>query len=310
MKLLAKTITGICLFAIFSSNASSNGDLLRSHQYVQGESFEYYFEDFNGIYKTVDRGEGVPFVTDLNFTDEYQFALRLSIVQSNPTHLIKTMTFLDTKYRRVTADKLVGSETIPYQSVPSLIPSFPTNFTYTYDATGGDGLALKVLVGAFAPYLVPNDQGEINLVALRTYVAMTDVHTFQAAYDGFIPKSMRPGQVAEMPKGEYDLGNGDVFVNHQPLVLFQRTTVLNGLRGAYFKVINPGNYFKNAANSSTSLRGVKVTNYQYTFFVPIEGPMAGIVTSGELQEMGIHRGDMAIQRQLSFALKKYSMAKQ
>ena len=84
---------------------------------------------------------------------------------------------------------------------------------------------------------------------------------------------------------------------------------MDGMRQAYFKVMNLGNYMEGPLSTpSVGSFNVITTNYQYSFYVPIEGNLTGILNRGELQETGYVKGESdkitAIQRQLTMSLIK------
>ena len=68
-----------------------------------------------------------------------------------------------------------------------------------------------------------------------------------------------------------------VFHNAKNLVYYHSDVTLNGTRHAYVKSSVMGNWYEDPAAAPE-------TNYQYNFFVPIEGPFAGIATMGYMDE--------------------------
>jgi hypothetical protein len=101
-----------------------------------------------------------------------------------------------------------------------------------------------------------------------------DIFSIPPAADLVAP-DLLPGEGSNDPGIDVPLG-GATFHNHNRVILYDRIDLIDGVRQAYVRLLNPGNYF--------SAFGVE-TNYQQAFHVPLEGPNAGLVSSGELQEI-------------------------
>ncbi len=169
-----------------------------------------------------------------------------------------------------------------------MIPDFPESLSYSY--TGED--FIEALNQAFTPYLT-------HPLGIFLHYKMMDVHSFQSVVDD-IDSSESPGSVVIRPSEDIEVEHG-VFHNHQPVRLYQRVDLLGGVPHAYFKVQTMGNVFR-VPQQNMELH----TNYQLTFHVPLEGETAGLVSSGEQQELGYTVSGQepvtAIQRQYSLIM--------
>ncbi|TVQ98720.1 MAG: hypothetical protein EA403_13830 [Spirochaetaceae bacterium] len=259
------------------------------HVYRTGESYEYLFEVTEASYST-EQLERLPMIKELLKIEELIIRYRLSTVSVEAHEVKQKIELVDTRYREVPSERLIGSNprATEFQPLSSLIPGFPENLAYRF--TGGDFIA--ALNQACGPYLS-------HPLGIFLHYKLIDVHSFQSVVDD-IGSRESPGDIVISPSEDIAVEHG-VFHNHEPVRLYHRVDLLDGVRHAYFKVQTMGNVFR------VPQQGMEMhTNYQMTFHVPLEGEATGLVSSGEQQELGytVKAGEpiTAIQRQISLRL--------
>lgn len=273
--------------------ARANTNLLL-HDYQDGESYNYYLEDSEAIYSTEQVGK-LPRVKELMKIQELQLNLSIKVLQSNRIRTIKQVTITEAKYRELDKD-VVDASLVPFVPVETLIPLFPKNFTFKYDE--GDTRLIEQMSTVFATYLS-------NPVAMFLYYKMIDAFTFQALYeDGkTVPQSMKVGSVNIAESTDSTNFAQGKFHNHSPLAIYQRNTKKDKVNQAYIKILTMGNYYE-MPDTDVQLD----SNYQLSFYVPLEGIDTGLVTSGELLETGYYtpkgKPTIVIQRQLSLTMSR------
>jgi hypothetical protein len=271
MVVLAVTASLASCSADSSGSASSSSTVspvvvpavtrVRAHEYVEGESFTYVYDNTEAVYATVPtQGGKVPRVTDLEKVDQVRVTVRYTIVADGDT-LQKRMEFIDPVYREATAEELAtAGGTGAFEPLANKLPGFPTTTTYTYPV-GQDGQTALKLGEVFA--------GHFDVFLYR-YI---DVFNLPAYMEG-VSQDMEPGDWSTNPPVEVDLG-GVPFHNGSPNVFYARIDQIDGQAQAFLKVQNAGNYIDAVGMES---------NYVQTMHVPLEGPTAGLA-SGELQEI-------------------------
>ena len=269
--------------------ASTTRRKTRPHVYREGESYEYLFEVTEASYST-EQLERLPMIKELLKIEELIIRYRLSTVSVEEHEVQQTIELIDTRYREVPIERLTSSEShaTQFQPLSSLIPDFPANLSYRF--SGED--FIESLNQACAPYLT-------HPLGIFLHYKLIDVHSFQSVVDD-IGANESPGHIVISPSEDIAVEHG-VFHNHEPVRLYHRVDVLEGVRHAYFKVQTMGNVFR------VPQQGMELhTNYQMTFHVPLEGEAAGLVSSGEQQELGYTvQGDepiTAVQRQISLKM--------
>ena len=250
-----------------------------------GESWDYFFEDGEGTFLT-EAVDGLPRVKQPVRYQELQVRLRVSVVSVKGDIVEKRVDLLHTKYRELSAEQLGGKADVPLKPISALIPGFPETFSYSYNVD--EGKVVEQLQTYFKGYLS-------SPFGSFLYYKLLDLHTFQGTAEHLPPESL--GRVSTGESRDIPLQDG-VFHNHGPVRLLQRIDMVDGLRQAYYKIMTLGNYYK-----LSKLDGSMDTNYRYTFYVPVEGALKGIVSEGELQEEVVLRGKpIVIERQLSLHL--------
>ena len=259
------------------------------HVYRTGESYEYLFEVTEASYST-EQLERLPMIKDVLKIEELIIRYRLSTVSVEAHKVQQKLELVDTRYREVPIERLTGPNPEPtqFQLLSSMIPDFPKNLSYRF--SGED--FIESINQACASYLA-------HPLGIFLHYKLIDVHSFQSVVDD-IGAHESPGDVVISPSEDIAVEHG-VFHNHEPVRLFHRIDLLNGVRHACFKVQTMGNLFR------VPHQGMELhTNYQMTFHVPLEGEAAGLVSSGEQQELGYTvQGDepiTAIQRQISLKM--------
>ena len=254
------------------------------HTYRVGETFDYFYEGSEATYATAPAGGGkVPRITNLLKIDEVAVRVHTSIFNDNGK-LKKRVELRNLRIRTVTAaDLQSGRADVPFQPIQVSVPSFPENFSYSYDA-GKDSEAATQFNVIFQAYPSP------------AFNRLIDIQSFLGTADG-IPTASHVGVVTVTPAVDVQL-SGATFHNHTSIRTFSRVDWIDGIPQAYFKTQNLGNFFQ--------LFGVE-TNYVLTFHVPLRGFAQGLVRSGELQELifigGANNTPVnAIQRQVSMTM--------
>lgn len=254
-----------------------------------GESYEYLFEVTEALYST-EQLERLPMIKELLKIEELIIRYRLSTISVEEHEVQQTIELIDTRYREVPRERITGAEPEPtqFQPLSSMIPDFPEQLSYRFSGEE----SIEPLNQACAPYLS-------HPLGIFLHYKLIDVHSFQSVVDD-IGAHESPGDVVISPSEDIPVEHG-VFHNHEPVRLFHRVDVLEGVRHAYFKVQTMGNVFR-VPQQEMEFH----TNYQMTFHVPLEGEAAGLVSSGEQQELGYTlQGDApvtAIQRQISLRM--------
>ena len=265
------------------------------HVHRAGESYEYLFEVTEAFY-TTEQLERLPMIKELFKIEDLIIRYRLSTLSAEADQVRQKIELTETGYRELTGPDLTrsgteagaGNRAPGYRALTSMIPGFPANLSYEF--SGGD--FIQSLNTACSPYLT-HPQG------IFLHYKLIDVHSFQSVVDD-ITLDEPPGSVVVRPSEDIPVEHG-VFHNHEPVRLYHRIDLLEGVRHAYFKVQTMGNVFR------VPQQGMEMhTNYQITFHVPLEGETAGLVTSGEQQELGytVQSGEpvTAVQRQISLKM--------
>ncbi len=259
------------------------------HLYRIGESHEYLFEVTEASYST-EQLERLPMIKDLLKIEELTIRYRLSAISVENQEVRKQIALIDARYRELPNGNLKDSriEMPAYRPLSSTIPDFPADLSYSYI---GENF-IEALNQACGPYLA-------HPLGVFLHYKLIDVHSFQSVVDD-IGSQESLGDVVISPSEDIEVEHG-VFHNHEPVRLYHRVDLLEGVRHAYFKVQTMGNVFR------VPQQGMEFhTNYQMTFHVPLEGEAAGLVSNGEQQELGytVKAGEpvTAVQRQLSLRL--------
>jgi hypothetical protein len=259
------------------------------HVYRTGESYEYYFEVSEASYST-EQLERLPMVKDLLKVEELTLRFRLSTLSVEPAQVEKQVELFDARYRELRGQGLTGADATrtAYRPLSSMIPDFPDGLSYRYPGEDFIGPLSQVC----SPYLA-------HPLGIFLHYKLVDVHSFQSVIDG-IAAGESPGAIVITPAEDIEVEHG-VFHNHDPVRLYHRVDILRGVKHAYFKMQTMGNVFR-----VPQQRMDMHTNYQMTFHVPLEGEAAGLVSSGEQQELAyvVKEGEpiTAVQRQLSLTL--------
>jgi hypothetical protein len=234
---------------------------LSKHEFVEGETFEYVYENTEATYQTVSAQDGkVPRVTDLQKVVQVRTRVRFTIVADGDT-LQKQLEFIDPVFREATAEELTNAAGLgPYQPLSAKIPGFPTTVSYTYDI-GMDGYVALELYKVFGDHFHP---------FVYSYI---DVFTFPTTVEG-ISENLLPGGWSTTPPIDVNF-SGVQYHNSSPNLFYDRVDELDGMAQAYFKVQNPGNYVELIGLDSSFIQ---------TFHVPLTGSVAGLMSTGELQE--------------------------
>lgn len=259
------------------------------HVYRVGESYEYLFEVTEASYST-EQLERLPMIKELLKIEELIIRYRLATISVEEHEVQQTIELMDTRYREVPRERITSPNPEPteFQPLSSMIPDFPKNLSYRF--SGED--FIESINQACAPYLA-------HPLGIFLHYKLIDVHSFQSVVDD-IGAHESPGDAVISPSEDIAVEHG-VFHNHEPVRLFHRIDLLDGVRHAGFKVQTMGNVFR------VPQQGMELhTNYQMTFHVPLDGEAAGLVSSGEQQELGYTvQGDepiTAIQRQISLTM--------
>ena len=259
------------------------------HVYRTDESYEYLFEVTEASYST-EQLQRLPMIKDLLKIEELTIRYRLSVVSVEAHEVRKKIELIETRYRELTSQSWADSETraTEYRPLSSMIPDFPANLSYSY--SGED--FIEALNRACSPYLA-------HPLGIFLHYKLIDVHSFQSVIDDIASRES-PGDVVISPSQDIAVEHG-VFHNHEPVRLYNRVDLLDGVHHAYVKVQTMGNVFR-VPQQSMEMH----TNYQMTFHVPLEGEAAGLISSGEQQELGYtvksEEPITAIQRQISLRL--------
>lgn len=280
-------IAAIPAQAQLSSSAPAVSDArnqtLAQHHYVDGEKSLYFFEDTETTFDAGLEG-GVLQPRALRLIQELQIPFSIEVKADSEGKLRRILRFQGGSYRE--GEPLTFS-TVAFKSLPDVIPGFPPDFSYDYEA---DAKAIKTaLPQAYGPYLG-------NRLGQFVYYKALDIHTFQAKIDR-LPDTLRPEGLVQTKAMNVDLPDG-IFHNAGDMILDERIVMFRGLRCAYFKGVTMGNKY-----SLKDRRGPKIyTNYQYTFYVPLEGPKAGLLLRGDMQETVTVPPKSVLQRQLSMEM--------
>ena len=287
------------------------------HVYRTGESYEYFFEVTEASYST-EQLERLAMIKDLFKIEDLFVRLRLSILSVEGDEVRQQVELIETGCRELDSEDLAGARSTggnapveartdgghstdgrstgstsggagarakPHQSLSSMIPDFPERLTYSY--TGGNFIA--ALNEAFAPHLT-------HPLGIFLHYKLIDVHSFQSVIDD-VASGELPDDVVISPSEDIPVEHG-VFHNHEPVRVYHRVDLLNGVPHAYFKFQTMGNVFR-VPSQSMDMH----TNYQITLHAPLEGDAAGLITNGEQQELGytdkVGEPVIAVQRQLS-----------
>ncbi len=257
---------------------------LRVHQHVykKGETFTFVYGSTEATYATVPAHDGkVPRVTDLQKIEEVRATVRFSVV-ADGAELKKKIELINPRFRELKPADLGGAAApVAFRPLSDKVAGFPTNISYTY-AIGQDAqVALRlndVFKGHFDPFVYK----------------FIDVFTFPASVAS-VPKDLEPGEGVITAGVDVPLG-GVTYHSAKRVILYDRVDELNGIPQAYFKVQTPGNYVESIGSDSNVLQ---------TFYVPLSGSTAGLVASGELQEMifgGSGPSITATMRQVSMTM--------
>lgn len=293
------------------------------HVYRTGESYEYFFEVTEASYST-EQLDRLPMIKDLFKIEDLFVRLKLSILSVEGDETRQQVELLETGYRELGSEELRGARSgggssvgeaqsdsgrstgataaggthstdgrstdsggraKPHQSLSSMIPDFPERLSYSY--TGGNFIA--ALNEACGPYLN-------HPLGIFLHYKLIDVHSFQSVIDD-VASGELPNDVVISPSEDIEVEHG-VFHNHEPVRVYHRVDLLNGVPHAYFKFQTMGNVFR-VPSQSMDMH----TNYQITLHAPLEGDAAGLITNGEQQELGytdkVGEPVIAVQRQLS-----------
>ena len=259
------------------------------HAYRADETYDYMFEVTEASY-TTEQLERLPMVKDLFKVEDMSLRYRLSTLSVEPERVTKRLELVDARYREISGEALTGGEArkVAYRPLTALIPDFPESLSYRY--SGEDFLG--PLNEACAPYMA-------HPLGIFLHYKLIDVHSFQSVIDS-IATGESPGDLVITPSEDIEVEHG-IFHNHDPVRLYHRVDVLDGVRHAYFKVQTMGNVFR-VPQQNLEMH----TNYQMTFHVPLEGEAAGLLGNGEQQEFAfvVKVGEpiTAMQRQLSVSL--------
>ena len=242
--------------------SSTPSNTVPRHDYRLGEVFEYVYEGSEATYATEPaHGGAVPRVTELQRIEQVRTTVRYEIVAVDGV-LMKQIEIVNPQFREFAAEELTADGGPgPFRPLSDKMPGFPTTTRYTF-AIGEDGQVATRLTEVFP--------GFFDMI-LYKYVDIFSIPPAAA----LVARDLVPGGGSNDPGVDVSLA-GATFHNHNRVILYDRIDLIDGVRHAYVKLLNPGNYF--------SSFGVE-TNYQQTFHVPIEGPDAGIVSNGELQEI-------------------------
>lgn len=264
---------------------------LSQHRYIQGENLTYIFEDTETTFEAVPQ-DGVLQPTALQKVQELQISFAIAINAKPGGGMRRVLQFQDGFYREGSTTTF---STASLKALAELIPKFPDHFSYEYQS---DSQAISITGKAYAPYMA-------NPIGSFVYYKALDVHTIQSVIDN-IPNTLKPGELLEKSAKDIKLPAG-VFHNASTAILYQRIVPCQAVRCAFFKVVTMGNNFSMPGETGGTQK--LYTNYQYTFYVPLEGPKTGLLLRGELMETVTVPPKMIIQRQLSMELKTYSISR-
>lgn len=275
---------GVLAVGMAGSVLAASSQAVSQHAYRQGEVIGYFFEDTDLIFDASVH-DGVLLPGNLKEVHELQIPFSVTVTTDSMGGLRRTLRFQGGQYRK--GDK-VGISTTSLRALSGLIPGFPSDFSYDY---GSDSQAIRVAGQAYAPFTK-------DAIGSFVYYKALDIHTIPSVIEN-IPGTLEPGGFTEKKAAAIELPNG-TFHNAPASMLYQRVEVIDGVRCAWFKVVTMGNDF-------TMPTETLYTNYQYTFAVPLEGPKAGLLLRGELQETVLRPPGIIIQRQLSMTLTGHSL---
>lgn len=256
------------------------GVALIQHRYTPGEHLDYVFEDTEYTFDATASTAGIR-PGPIARVQELEIKARIGTPEKGPK---REMRFLSASYRDGSPKSMPA-----LQPVSSYIPSFPREFAYPYDS---DQKAVTEVQRHYKPYLGSE-------VGNFLYYKALDVHTIQSAIDN-IPSTMKPGDYLLRPAAAIPLKDG-VFNNAAHSISYQRIDLIDGVRCAFFKVMNAGNSYQAKGNAPI------LTDYQYTFYVPLEGQYQGLLLRGELQEtitVQDEKNPVFMVRQLSMQLER------
>ena len=258
------------------------------HEFEESEVFDYVYDVTEATVRDREApGGAVPRVTDLDHIIELRTRVRFTIVAEGDD-LQKQVELIEPQYREITPHNLRQGAQVAFAPLQEIVPEFPETFTHTYPVDR-DAAVAQGLNELFADY---PDQRLFSLV---------DIFSFSGAVIGALPDGMAVGESTISDAVDVDLFGG-TFHNHHSITLFDRVDEVNGVRFAHFSAQNPGNYFGTFDVD---------TNYQETFLVPLEGPAAGLVSTGDLQEqlvIGAAGPRTATIRQVSMTLQTDTVA--
>lgn len=291
-KIMISTFT---LFSIFSvvlcgfqaafANLQSleTKNQVSQHTYVDGEVLEYLFEDTESTFDTV-KVIGLEQPKNLILFQELRIPLKIRIFKTESGILSRRLQFYGASYRSAAPKDFNTTVPVPLEKI---IPNFPANFGYVYK---NDPEAIGITAEIYKPYM-KDEVGQF------VYFKELDVHTIQGVIDN-IPKTLKVGEIIQKPGQEIKLPQG-VFHNADTTILYSGIETIDNIRCGYFKVVTMGNSFPFEAAGKLQ---ILFTNYQYGFYVPLEGALTGLLYRGELQETVTVPGRSIIQRQFSMKL--------
>lgn len=276
---------GVASFILLNSSAHANEQLIQ-HKYSEGEILKYLFEDTESTFNSTE----VPHVgyvpkNQVKY-EELEIGFSIKVQRNSAGDIFRILTFENATYAGEAPDKFKSSLATP---ISKLVPSFPANFSYQYST---DAQAVTSVVGkAYSPYMS-------SPVGLFVYYKALDVHTIQGVIDN-IPANMKPGDFIQKSPKDIPI-HGGTFHNAEMAIHYQKIENFEGIRCAYFKVTTMGNKYS-YENENGKVSDI-YTNYQYTFYVPLEGKFQGLLLRGDLQETVTTPDGSIDQRQFSMKL--------
>lgn len=247
-----------CLLA---ATASTAAEVFRRHQYSDGETVRFMFEDTDTVFLTTKK-DGTIQAGDPVKVQEIRIPVFIEVSSSATA-----------SSRRLTISPLAASRSAlparlsdtPFKALNELDPAVPASFSYSYR---DDTDALDHLQKTFEG-IRKSETGSL------LFYKMEDVHQMQESAER-IPEGMSPGQSRTTARHERE-GLGGKFIAAPAQMIFQSTETFNGTQAGYFKVISLGHEF--------SGEGLKTyTNFFFTMHVALEGPKRGLLLFGEGQE--------------------------
>lgn len=266
----------ISILIVLSGAAAQAADTVEQHRYVPGELFHYVFEDTESTFSAKSNGS---VLEPERMVDYQELVIPFTIrIEKN-----RVLRFAQATYRSAEPDKFNSVKPEPLTHV---ITKFPAHFSYSYKS---DGQAIReVIAAAYAPFRASD-------IGTFVYYKAMDIHTFQSVIDA-LPSTLSLGQILRKPGMEIPLPDG-IFHNGPATIHYAGNQKIDSRRCAYFKVVTMGNDYHLARNGEDIF-----TNYQYSFYVPLEGRYQGLLYRGDLQETVVKPPSYLLQRQLSMRL--------